>query len=414
MKHLKNISFNIFCSFILAFIIYFLFKNGIIKDYIVGGPIKDFFIDLRIHYIPWFECYDLGLKGEYSQLCEAADYGGYGDVFFLIPFDQNLKLFYLNYLPYITILLFIFTITFLLNPKNKLEYLFVILAVLNPTTLLLMERLNFDIYIFLILVIIALNRIYIFNWLLFIYIFFLKLMPILSGTFIFIENKKRSAFFLLTLVIFFVSISLYYLFSDHSSLKYLQGGSFSGYWYIFGLNTIPKVFKYFGLNYIFCLVVVYLTFIYVLYRFYKSYEINNLIKNRDFFTFKWRLFLLGGNILLLCFLLVSNPAHREVFLILLIPQFLLLNNEKNKFLNLIIYFLIFRYLFLFIYGPANVINSTYYVDDVRYFSGVFLFATFAKGLLDFFLMSVIGAILIKMNFLILKNFFNKLLIDFKF
>ena len=62
-----------------------------------------------------------------------------------------------------------FTITFLLNPKNKLEYLFVILAILNPSTLLLIERLNFDIYIFLILAIVALNRIYIFNWLLFIY-----------------------------------------------------------------------------------------------------------------------------------------------------------------------------------------------------------------------------------------------------
>ena len=176
---------------------------------------------------------------------------------------------------------------------------------------------------------------------------------------------------------------------------------------------IPKVLKYFGLNYIFCLVVVYSVFFYVLYRLYKSYEIDNLIKNQDFFTSKWRLFLLGGNILLLCFLVISNPSHREVFLILLIPQILLLNNKRNKFSNMIIYFLIFRYLFLFIYGPANVINSTYYIDGVRYFSGLFLFATFVKGLLDFFLMSVIGAMLIKMNFLIMKKFFSKLVINFK-
>ena len=187
-----------------------------------------------------------------------------------------------------------------------------------------------------------------------------------------------------------------------------------GYWHIFTLNTIPKVLKYFELNYIFCLIIVYLTFFYVLYKLYKSHEIINLIKDQDFFTFRWRLFLLGGNILLFCFVFYTNYTHREVFLILLIPQFLYLNVKGNKFSSLIVYFLIFRYLFLFIYGPANVINSTYYVDDVRYFSGVFLFATFAKGLLDFFLMSVIGAILIKMNFLILKNFFNKLLIDFKF
>ena len=87
----------------------------------------------------------------------------YGKLVLLVPYNENLKLFYLNYLPYVTILLFVFTVTFLLNPKNKLEYLFVILTILNPTTLLLIERLNFDIFIFLILIIISLNRIYIFK-----------------------------------------------------------------------------------------------------------------------------------------------------------------------------------------------------------------------------------------------------------
>ena len=181
-----------------------------------------------------------------------------------------------------------------------------------------------------------------------------------------------------------------------------------GYWHIFTLNTMPKVLKYFELNYIFCLIIVYLTFFYVLYKFYKSHEVINLIKDQDFFTFRWRLFLIGGNILLFCFVFFSNYTSREVFLILLIPQFLFLNIKKNKFSSLIIYFLIFRYLFLFIYGPANVIDSAYYIDDKRYFSYIFLTATFVKGLLDFLLMALIGSILIKINFLILKRFILKL------
>ena len=63
-----------------------------------------------------------------------------------MPYNENLKLFYLNYLPYITIILFVFTTIFLLNPKNKLEYFIVTLAILNPSTLLLIERFNNDIF----------------------------------------------------------------------------------------------------------------------------------------------------------------------------------------------------------------------------------------------------------------------------
>ena len=411
MRLFKYITLNIFLSFILILILLFLFKSGIIKNYIVGGPSKDFFIDLKLNFIPWLECYKLDLNFKVIQKIndESCPIFDYGKLFLMTPFNQNLKLFYLNYLPYVTILLFVFTVTFLLNPKNKLEYLFVILAILNPTTLLLIERLNFDIFIFLILIIISLNRIYIFNWLLFLYCFLIKLYPIVSGSFIFIENKKRSSIFLLILVIFLGAIFSYFLLIDYFPVnKMFVSGGKAGYWHIFGLNTIPKILKYFGVNYIFCLVLIYSIFFYTLYRFCKLYEISNLIKNQDFFTSKWRLFLLGGNILLFCFVFYTNYTHREVFLILLIPQFLYLNVKGNKFSSLIVYFLIFRYLFLFIYGPANVINSTYHIDGVRYFSGVFLLATFGKGLLDFVLMSLIGSILIKINFSILKSFLLKL------
>jgi hypothetical protein len=411
MRHFKYITLNIVLSFILILIIFFLFKSGIIKNYIVGGPSRDFFIDLKINFIPWLECYKLGPNFEVIQKIkdEACPIFDHGKLFLMIPFNQNLKLFYLNYLPYITILLFVLITTCLLNPKNKLEYFFVILAILNPTSLLLIERFSFDIFIFFILIIIALNRIYIFNWLLFFYCFLLKLYPIVSGSFIFIENKKRSSIFLLMLVIFFGIIFSYFLFVDYFPInKMFVNAGKPGYWHIFTLNTMPKVLKYFELNYIFCLIIVYLAFFYVLYKLYKSHEIINLIKDQDFFTFRWRIFLLGGNILLFCFVFFSNYTSREVFLILLIPQFLFLNIKKNRFSNLIIYFLIFRYLFLFIYSPANVIDSTYYIDDERYFSYAFLTATFVKGLLDFLLMALIGSILIKINFLILKRFILKL------
>ena len=177
MRHFKYITLNIFLSFILILIIFFLFKSGIIKNYIVGGPSKDFFIDLRNNFIPWLECYKLGPNFEVIQKIkdEACPIFDHGKLFLMIPFNQNLMLFYSNYLPYITILLFVLITTFLLNPKNKLEYLIVLLAILNPSTLVLIDRFNFDIFIFFILIIIALNRFYFFNWFLFLYCFLIKL-----------------------------------------------------------------------------------------------------------------------------------------------------------------------------------------------------------------------------------------------
>ena len=153
MTQFKNITLNIFLSFILIFIIFFFFQISILKNYIVGGPIKDFFIDFRVGFISYLECYKLGPNFEIIQkikgeVCPPLEYG---KLILLIPYNQSLKLFYLNYLPYITIILFVFTTIFLLNPKNKLEYFIVTLAILNPSTLLQIERFNNDIFISLIL-----------------------------------------------------------------------------------------------------------------------------------------------------------------------------------------------------------------------------------------------------------------------
>ena len=169
MKPLKYITLNIFLSLILTFIIFFLINSDLIRN-IEGGPQTTPFVDLTHNYIQWLGCYRLELSNE---ICKSWPMD-YGMIFLKTPYNQTLKFFYTNYLPYITILLFVFTTTFLLNPKKKLEYLIIILAILNPTTLVLIDRMNFDIFIFLMLVIIALNRVYIFNWFLFLYCFLVK------------------------------------------------------------------------------------------------------------------------------------------------------------------------------------------------------------------------------------------------
>jgi len=90
---------------------------------------------------------------------------------------------------------------------------------------------------------------------------------------------------------------------------------------------------------------------------------------------------------------------------LLIPQLLLIFDKNDKLKNILISFLVIRYIFLFFYGVGNVVEPTYHIDGIRHFSMFFLLTTFGKGLLDFILISFVGAIIIKINFKILKKFF---------
>ena len=113
LKHFKYISLNICLSLILTIIIFFLINSGIIKN-IVGGPFTESFSDLKYHYIQWLECYRLELNDEICKFWPMKYGMDYGMIFLKTPFNPTLKFFYINYLPYITILLFVFTITFLL------------------------------------------------------------------------------------------------------------------------------------------------------------------------------------------------------------------------------------------------------------------------------------------------------------
>ena len=399
-RNFKKISFNILFSIFLLFIIYLLFNYGFIKDYLVGGPSDDFFIDLKYNYIHWLECHKFQI---YHENCILMDYG---KIFYSIPFNEKLKEFYINYIPSITIFIFVFAITFLLNPKNKIEYLILTLATLNPTTLVLIERLNFDIYVFLLLIIVAINRVFIFNWLLIFYCFLVKLYPVVAGSFIFIEDKRRSIKYLTILIIIFTIPVFYFLIIDYFNIsKMFVSGGKPGYFHIFGLNTVPKILKYLGLNYIFSMIFIYVLFVLLLNKFYNYISTSNLIDEEDFFTSKWRLFIIGGNILFFCFVFYTNYTHREIFLVLLIPQLLLIFEKNDKLKNILINFLVIRYIFLFFYGVGNVVEPTYHIDGIRHFSMFFLLTTFGKGLLDFILISFVGAIIIKINFKILKKFF---------
>ena len=188
-----------------------------------------------------------------------------------------LEIFYLNYLPYITIVILLFSITFLINPKNKIEYIVLFLSIVNPSTLLLIERMNFDIFIFLISIFIIFNRFYFINWFLIIFFSLTKIYPSILGINIILENKNRK---LLTLILIILGISLlsilyvYFNFEKYRIIFESMGGWKAGYHYLFSLKTIPKIMKYlFHWNYIFLVIL----FLFLLDVYQNSFSCYNFL-----------------------------------------------------------------------------------------------------------------------------------------
>ena len=127
-----------------------------------------------------------------------------------------------------------------------------------------------------------------------------------------------------------------------------------------------------------------------------------------FFLIFLLLFLL---IIVLClfyyyvFLTFSNYLYREVFFILLIPMnFEILRTKDIKSLKNFLNLIIIKIIFLFIYCYFNVHESTYHLNDVRFYSNKFLVVSIIKGLLDLIIVSYVASLLFV---IIKKNIFNK-------
>ena len=395
----KNKS-NLFLAILFVVIINILLKSDILYDFIWGTQ-HELFGDYKEN-ISW-------LKWNYLGLDVFQDHNGfrkmnYAPILLLVPFNLKLETFYLNYLPYITIALLLFSITFLINPKNKIEYTILFLSIFNPSTLLLIERMNFDIFIFLITIFIIFNRVYFINWILIFFLGLVKFYPAILGINIMLENKNRKILMLIFIILGIFLSSILYLYFNYEKYQIIfETTRFkAGYHYLFSLKTIPKILKYlFHWNYIFLVIFFLIIFSFLTTYYYKIVKKNNLVNLINIYSSETKLFLLGSYIILICYIGFSNYFYREIFLVMLFPLLLKLYNIKS--INLLTFFIsliIFRYVFLFIYGYINVHDNIIHINDVRYFSEEFLFVITLKGIIDIFLMSFIFSLL----FLISKKF----------
>tara|TARA_B100000787_G_C16178029_1_gene290139 strand:- start:219 stop:1454 length:1236 start_codon:yes stop_codon:yes gene_type:complete len=403
---------NILHTLVIFLIITFLLNSKILSNFLWAMP--ELFSDFSA-VINWLECDSLGfnlitLESINCGTGKTIGQFNYGYAILYIPYNEFLSIFYRTYLPWILIFTFIYLTLKIINPKNKIEIILVYLALLNPSTMLLVERMQLDCLFYIVIIFTVYNRLYFINWFLGVYFALIKIYPIIILLNIFIENKNRNIkkIFFITLLLLITLII--YLFFNRELYTFMLNNMLSGkpgYHFLYSLNSLPKIFTYiFDINYQFLLLIFYSLFIIITVKLYKMITLNYDNMNVELYAKDSKLFIIGGYFSLFLFVLVSSFVYKEIFIILLIPFILnIKNNHQEKLFSILLYLVIARYCYLFLYAFLNIHDGVAFVNGQRIFSNEFLFAIFLKSILDFALMCFISAILyMKTKIYILDKF----------
>ena len=394
-----------FSSLIFSFIlIYYLLSTGQVYNYLVPednkselGLFRDWIVTLNDIY------------------CQSSNKNGcrpfqYGPILLYLPFNDILKDFYYNQFPILLIILFIFFL-FLILKNNKYDFILIPLIIFCPTTLLAIERGNIDLLLFLIAVLICLNKYFYLSCVLVGWSFLVKYYPITFFANLFTYTNKKSLIHLKVVIFSLLIISLIFILIKKQILfDFIDNASASkaGFHLLFSAKAHAKFFKYsFEFNYIFLIAFTYIIFFTSSIYLYKYFIKRNSFKSLNITNTQEKLFLIGANTSIFNYLLFSNYYYREIFLILSLPLIMkLIKITNTKIFKIILSLVYIRYMFLYIYNYFILNENFYYIDGVRTFHNSFLVVYFTKASFDFLFMILITSILIFFNLKIIRLIFK--------
>ena len=408
------LSYSLLISFTLI-CLYFAFPEIIYSYFVPEVQVDDeniLFLDWKV-IISSLECQAMGIDVYNANPCDPISRKyNYGRILLFIPYIAEYKNFYNFYFPLFVNLVFVCVTAVHFKTKSLTQILLYFLVIFNPSTLLLMERLNFDIIVFLFIFLLCYFRSNLLNFLVILFLTLAKFYPIsLLSLFFFDHNKKSSRIFIpLALVSVFLVIVIFFVFIDKE--KYLAlfstadqfsaSPQYSFYFLSFlKLKLVQDYFFYFFFNYLNIpaphtnlILFVFSAFLLSIFLFFllKVNKIKNL-KAFNINSYEHRLFFLGGGVLVSIYFAFNNIFYREVFLICLIP-YLIEQSHANKFFKFLVYYLFFHYIFFII---------SYYCSAYQRMDGLFAI----KQLLDAIFYLCITAILCVVYFRFTKKFFYK-------
>ena len=286
----------------------------------------------------------------------------------LLPTITKFKLYFFLILQIILIGIFIFLIIYYFRLNNFKSSVLYFLSIFNPSTLLLFERLNFDLIIFLGLFLLVTLKNNILKLLTITLLFSMKLWAsIYTAIYIFFkkENFKKNIIYIsITLTLY--SILIYFEY-ENIKLINLNGGQISASkYFIFGINSLEKLignhYNFISNNSLILTYVILVISIIITYSLARK-SIN--IDPSNFEEKEFKLLILSSLTLILMFFLFDNVYYREIFILGCIPYFL--KYQSLNYNKIIIYFLILRYL-IFIF--ARLIFKEFQIDWFYYLKNV--------------------------------------------
>ena len=200
-KLLNKLNVNQLLIFVSIITIYLYLVYSNLIHYLVWTKIADgkYFLFFDWQTIIFFnQCQSNNIDVYVLRVCDKTVFPypmiyGYGPSFLWLPFPyfENLNFLYLKLIPLILILVFIYFVINIINPNSKITYVLTYLILLNPSTIQLVEKFNFDLIVFLVTVLIIFsNKKKILNSILILIVASIKFYPIvLIYKFFFFEKK---------------------------------------------------------------------------------------------------------------------------------------------------------------------------------------------------------------------------------
>ena len=314
----------------------------------------------------------------------------YGTIFLLLPYSDNLSDFYSFYLPIFFNLLFLYVVISHINFYKIEQVIIYILFIFSSATLLAIERFNFDVIIFLTLLLICYLRSNILKLILITVITLAKFYPIIISISLFFKgfSKKNILYFiaflsLVSLIFFLDRDNLAKVFSNVSQMKADHHLAF-GIMHFANFTSLNDQFPFEHL------LIFSISLMSIVYFFsYLVLKKDKFLSNFNFEIYSDRLFFIGGVVCVSTYLLLSNYIYREIFIFLTLPYLLKTINQshfaKITILLIVTKLVLSPFTFYYIYSLNN--------DTLN----------IIKSLLDNLIMSIMLASLVNVFFTRLKK-----------
>ena len=323
----------------------------------------------------------------------------YGKILLKLPLVEKNLYFYFAVFPVILNVVFLYlSVSFFLINKKLTNILYAFIFILSAAFILIIERANIDIIIFLFIFLIAKYKNLILNHFVVIFTTMIKFYPIaLMGIFLMTKKIKN---ILINLLISTFTVAILIFLQKESLLKIINNKlQFTGSG-VYGFS----IFNFFrplnGDNYnIFLTLFGIFCFLIYFYRncFFPVDKKFFFLKKNEFEN---RLFFLSSLIILTCYFAFTNFFYREIFLLGLLPYLFqnLYNGEEKQLTKLILFSLSFKFLLttLLVIVERNQILSSSYDKLI----------TLTKHSVDLFLIILLGYIFVINLIIFIRTKFN--------